>query len=96
MVERYTVNGKTFTWTTEDGATISIPLRVKMRLLRSMADRELDATGMFDMLDALIPDQADALDDMDTNDFTAMFTAWQGEYKKLAGAGLGESSASPA
>ena len=94
MPERYTVEGKTFTWTTEDGAQVSIPLRVRMRLIRGMTGVDLDAEGMFKMLDALIPEQAEALDDMDVNDFADMFRAWQREYNALSGASLGESSGS--
>lgn len=91
---RYAINGKTFTWTTEDEDQITIPLRIKLKLIRGMAGRELDADAMFDILDALIPDQADTLDEMDVNDFQAMFISWQGEYERLSGASLGESQPS--
>ncbi len=56
-----------------------------------MTDTTLDADGMFSLLSRLIPDQADALQDMDLNDFQDMFAAWQSEYEALSGASLGES-----
>ncbi len=87
---RYTVEGKTFTWTTEDGEHVSIPLRIRLGMVRSLAARALDADARFDILDDLIPDQAEVLDNMDLNDFQAMFVAWQKEYQALAGASLGE------
>lgn len=92
--QRYHVSGKAFTWTTEDGAQVTLPLRIKLGLLRKLAadqgDGDMDATTMFAMLEALAPGQAAALDEMDVNDFTAMFNAWQREYNTLAGASLGE------
>lgn len=90
----YTIDGKVFTWTTEDGEQVNIPLRIKLKVIRGLAGVELDADGMFEMLDKLIPDQADVLDEMDLNDFQAMFQAWQREYEQLSGARLGESSPS--
>ena len=84
---------KVFTWTTEDGVNIEIPLRIKMRVLRSIGvGRDLDAGAMFDMLDAIMPGQSDVLDDMDVADFQACFTAWQTAYQGQTGATLGESS----
>lgn len=91
--KRYEVSGKTFTWTTEDGDKVTIPLRIKLGLVRKIAAEQgddMDATVMFAMLEALVPDQADALDDMDVNDFAHMFRTWQSEYQTLAGASLGE------
>lgn len=87
---RYTIDGKTFTWVTEDGAKVEIPMRIKLKVIRGMADMDLNADAMFKILEALIPGQADVLDEMDLNDFQAMFTAWQAEYTKLSGASLGE------
>lgn len=92
----YEVDGKAFRWTTDDGDVVSIPLRIKLKLLRSMAGDELDAASMFKMLDALIPEQAEQLDEMDVNDFQAMFTTWQAEYQALSGASLGEAGGSSA
>lgn len=86
----YRVTGKKFVWTTEDGAEVSIPLRLKLRVIRSMADRDMDASAMFDILGAIIPGQEEVLDDMDVNDFQSMFLAWQTEYNALAGATPGE------
>ena len=90
------VAGKVFTWTTEDGDTIDIPLRIKVKVLRSMSSKDLDVDGMFAMLEALIPGQAEAIDELDVNDLTNMFTAWQSAYNAQTGATLGESSASSA
>lgn len=91
---RAKVEDKTFTWTTEDGDEVTIPLRIKLKLIRAMADNDLDAAGMFVFLEALIPDQSEVLDEMDVNDFQSMFKAWQDTYNGLQGADLGESSSS--
>lgn len=92
----YEVDGKTFTWHPLDDndetgnlPDISIPLRIKLKLVRQMAG-ELDNDSMFAMLEALIPGQADTLDEMDVNDFQHMFAAWQTEYNQLTGATPGE------
>lgn len=96
----YEIDGKKFVWHPEDDngargdSTVTIPLRIKLKLIRSMADRDLDSGAMFDMLSALVPNQQDALDDMDVNDFQQMFATWQSEYNALTGASLGESSSS--
>lgn len=91
---RARVDGKMFVWTTEDGAKLTIPLRIKMRVLRKVGDGNLDADGMFLMLEALVPDQVDVMDDMDVNDFTAAFGAWQAAYNQQNGATPGEASGS--
>jgi hypothetical protein len=88
--KQYAVNGKTFTWTTEDGDTVEIPLRIKLKVIRDLADRDMDAAAMFAILERVVPDQTDTLDEMDLNDFSAMFSTWQDEYQKLSGATLGE------
>ncbi|MDP9183849.1 MAG: hypothetical protein M3P04_13875 [Actinomycetota bacterium] len=88
------VEGKTFIWETEDGDTVTIPLRIKLKLIRSMSSIELDADGMFAFLEALIPDQTATLDEMDVNDFSTCFKEWQTVYNGLQGADLGESSSS--
>lgn len=94
---KYEVDGKRFTWhpLDEDGKPtldpVVIPLRLKLGAIRKLAGRDLDAAAMFDLLEAVIPDQADALDEMDLNDFQAMFTTWQQEYAALNGATPGES-----
>lgn len=97
----YDVDGKKFVWhPLDDGdeagnvPDVAIPLRLKLKVIRQMSDRDLDAAAMFDILEALIPGQAETLDEMDVNDFTAMFNAWHEEYQQLAGASLGESSGS--
>jgi len=88
------VVGKVFTWTTEDDATITIPLRINMGVVRAMSSGDLDADAMFDMVDKIAPGQADVIDATDTNDFMDCFKAWQAAYNDRAGATLGESSGS--
>lgn len=96
----YEVDAKRLTWTPldDDGNpakfTVTIPLRLKVKTLRGMAGRDLDPAAMFDLLDSVIPNQADALDEMDVLDLQEMFTTWQEEYNARAGASLGESSSS--
>lgn len=93
----YRITGKRFIWSPLDDndergnlPDVEIPLRIKLKVIRSMADRELDAAAMFTILEALIPNQSAELDEMDLNDFQAMFNAWQTEYNSLNGATLGE------
>lgn len=99
---QYRIDGRRFVWTPEVLADedplpdISIPLRIKLGVVRDLAGRDLDAAAMFDVLGRLIPGQAAVLDDMDLNDFQDMFSTWQAEYEALSGASLGESSAQPA
>jgi hypothetical protein len=88
--KRYNVDGKVFTWTTDEGAEIKIPMRIKLGVIRAMADRELSTDVMFEMIDKIAPGQADVLDEQDVNDFQQMFVTWQAEYNKLSGASLGE------
>jgi hypothetical protein len=98
----YEVDGKKFRWFPLDDddeprtdSPVTIPLRLKLGVLRSLAGRDLDPAAMFDLLEKIIPDQADALDDMDVVlDLQPMFTTWQSEYNALSGASLGESSSS--
>lgn len=92
----YSVDGKAVTWPTEDGSEVRIPLRLKLKVLRALADREMNASAMFAMLEQIIPEQADALDEMDLHEFEDMFGTWQAEYQLLTGASLGESSGSSA
>lgn len=89
--QSYKVTGKQLEWTTEDGDTVTLPMRIKLKVIRQMAGRDLDAAAMFDMLETLVPDQGAVLDEMDVNDFQAMFTTWQTEYNALTGATPGES-----
>lgn len=93
----YSIDGKVFVWQPLDEndergnlPAVKIPMRVKLKVIRSLASRTLDASAMFDIFEQLIPDQAEALDEMDLNDFQSMFTAWQEEYEALSGASLGE------
>lgn len=89
------VVGKVFTWTTEDDATITIPLRINMGVLRTIgSDDNLDAAAMLAMIDAIAPGQSEVIDATDTNDFVSCFTAWQDAYNASTGATLGESSGS--
>lgn len=99
----YEVDGKRFTWHPLDDDDLTgtlpdvvIPLRIKLGVIRRMNDRDLDAGAMFEILGTLVPGQADALDEMDLNDFQVMFSTWQREYQALAGATLGESGGSSA
>lgn len=93
--QTYSVSRKTFTWTTDEGATVRIPMRIKLGLLRSIGDKEIDDVGtMFEMIDLLAPGQVEVMDDQDVNDFQAMFSTWQEEYNLLNLAALGESSGS--
>jgi hypothetical protein len=96
--QRYSIDGKRMTWYPLDEndeagnlAPVVLPLRIKFGLVRDLVGQGLDAQGMFDFLNRLIPDQAAALDEMDLNDFQVMFTTWQMEYEALTGASLGES-----
>jgi hypothetical protein len=88
--KRYDIDGKTFVWITDEGATVKIPMRIKLGVIRAMADRELSTDVMFEMIDKIAPGQADVLDEQDVNDFQQMFVTWQAEYNKLSGASLGE------
>lgn len=88
--ERYRIDGKTFTWTTDEGDEVAIPLRIKLKTIRQMAGQEMDAAVMFEIIDKIAPGQADVLDEMDVNDFTTCFSTWQEEYNKLSGATPGE------
>ncbi len=91
---RSSIKGKVFTWQTEDGDTLTIPLRVKMKTLLELADLNLDAEGMYRTIEAIAPDQTDLIDEMDSNDFTAAFQAWQVAYTGGEDESLGESSSS--
>jgi hypothetical protein len=89
--KRYRIDGKTFTWTTDEGDTIEIPMRVKLKVIRSLANQDVDDVAtMFAILEQVIPNQAEVLDEQDVGDFAAMFRSWQSEYTKLAGATPGE------
>ena len=90
------VVGKVFTWTTEDDATITIPLRINMNVLEEINGDDLDASGMLRMISKIAPGQDDVIGLTDVNDFVSCFTAWQDAYNKSTGATLGESSASSA
>jgi hypothetical protein len=99
----YDIDGKKFVWHPLDEndeagnlPDVTIPLRLKLKVVRSLGGRTLDNDVMFEMLEALIPNQTEVLDEMDVNDFQDMFGAWQEEYNSVTGADLGESSASSA
>ena len=93
--DNYKIDGKKFIWTTEDGDEVTIPLRIKLKVLRSLAGEDAgNVATMFKLLEQIIPDQGDVLDEMDVNDFVRCFTTWQQEYNTLNGASLGESSGS--
>lgn len=95
----YEIDGRMFIWHPLDEndkpgnlPDVKIPLRIKLGLIRKIgSDGDMDASAMFDVLEALIPDQAETLDEMDIiTDFQVMFTTWQTEYNALTGATLGE------
>lgn len=94
----YEVNGKKFVWHPLDDddeagnlEAIVIPLRLKLKIVYALADRNLnDAAAMRDLLEGVIPDQSEALGEMDLLDFQDMFSTWQTEYNALSGASLGE------
>lgn len=93
--EPYKIDGKKFVWTTEDGDEVTIPLRIKLKVLRGMADMDPDNVAtMFAIIEQVAPNQADVIDEMDVNDFVRCFTTWQREYTALNGASLGESGGS--
>lgn len=90
----YKVDAKHFTWTTDDRFDepfeVVLPLRIKLGIVRSMNDRIEDADAMAELLGKVVPEQAERFDDMDTNDFAAMYTTWKAEYELLSGSSLGE------
>lgn len=92
--QRYKINGRVLIWTTDgtwdDPTEIQLPLRIKLRVLRELNDRELDADTMATMLEAVAPAEAAKFPEMDANDFTEMFLTWRREYENLSGATLGE------
>lgn len=97
----YEIDGKRFTWHPLDEddkpgnlPDIVLPLRIKLGLIRKMSGDLADASKMFELLEAIAPNQAAALDEMDINDFQAMFVTWQTEYNAMSGATLGESGGS--
>lgn len=98
----YEIEGRRFIWHAdvdlEAGETpfnIQIPLRMKLRALRPLVRQDLnDVHGMFELLEAIIPDQAEQLDELDVNDLIQMFETWNSEYNALNGASLGEPSRS--
>lgn len=99
----YNVTGRSFSWDAdvdveggEEPFTITIPLRLKLKVLRGVggdSGNDMNMDQMFGILDALAPGQP--IEEMDANDFGQMFTAWQFEYELLNGASLGEALSSP-
>lgn len=101
--DRYTIEGRKFVWhglDDDDERTIDVtlPLRLKLGLMRRAngLQGDLDADDMFAILETVAPGQQDALDELDLNDFMAMFTTWQAVYTDQNGATLGEAERSPA
>lgn len=97
----YEVVGKRLVWhpldeNDEPGnlEDVVIPLRLKLKVLYQLSDREMTPAVMADLLESVIPEQREALGEMDINDFQAMFSTWQTEYNALNGASLGESAGS--
>lgn len=82
-------------WDDEEPFDITIPLRMKVGILRPLAKSDIsDVSTMFALLEGIIPNQADKLDDLDVNDLQDMFETWQDEYTSLNGASMGEASRS--
>lgn len=89
--QTYSIDGKTFIWTTDEGDKVKIPMRLKVGVIRSLAGQDLDDISvMFDLLDKIAPKQQAKLDEQDVNDFTSMFLTWQDEYNLLNKVSLGE------
>lgn len=99
----YSIDGRRLIWHPEDDdgqqgnmPDITIPLRIKMRTVLALSDRDMDTMVMSEMLRAILPEsQVELIDDMDVNDFQDMFVTWQDEYNSLTGGSLGEPLASP-
>lgn len=92
----YKVGDKKFEWTTEDGEVLTLPMRLKLKVIRSLSGEELDPSTMFVILESIAPGQGSVLDEMDVNEFVDCFSTWQAEYQALTGASLGESGSSSA
>lgn len=93
--ERVAIEGKTFVFTSaEDDLRVEIPLRLRLKVLRSLSGRDLDADAMFTILAAVAPGQEEVLDELDLLEFQEVFTLWQEAYNDKAGASLGEASRS--
>lgn len=100
----YEIDGRRLTWHAdvwedegESPFDITIPLRFKVKALRPIKSLDLDDPGvMLEMLEQIIPEQAEQLDNMDINDVQDMVGAWFDEYNALNGATLGEASSSSA
>jgi hypothetical protein len=87
----YEVTGKMFVWAGED-AIVHIPLRMKVKALRSLNAEADDTDAMLAILDRIAPGQQELIDELDVVlELTPMFKAWQAEYMALTGASLGES-----
>ena len=89
---RFTIDGRTFTWTTEDDEKVTVPLRVPMDLVLEFAEVAMGDAERFSFLSQVAPDAEPTLRKMDRNDFNAMYSAWLLAY--YDGAKPGESSAS--
>lgn len=87
---RVEVDGKLFRFTSEDGVAVEIPLRLRLKVLRALSGRDLDAETMFEILAAVAPGQEDALDELDLREFQTLFSLWQEAYGDQSGATLGE------
>lgn len=97
----YEVDGRKFLWFPLDDDDkpaikgVALPMRIKLKVLRSIGDKTDGTDGMFKMLEQLAPKESiKVFDEMDVNDFQDMFVTWQDEYNSLTGGSLGESSPS--
>lgn len=95
-------NGRYFVWHAavwedegEEPFDVRIPLRFKVGTMRPLKGADPnDPAVMLEMLDGIIPNQADALNNLDLNDLIDMFETWFGEYEALNGATPGEALSS--
>ena len=93
MPEKPTTEPKVFVWETEDGETVTLPLRVPMGMYIEFMSVLMTEDNMLAALTKLAPAEVERFGQMDRNDFVGMFHAWQKRY--AGGASLGESEGSP-
>lgn len=79
-----------YSYQTEDGIDIVLPLKFKTKILRQAASLD-EVEFMFYMLDN-VADEANVLliDEMDVVDFGKMFKGWQAAWQARAEATSGE------
>lgn len=79
--DRFKILDKTFIWTSEDGETVAIPLRVSMAVFMKFDHRALDRGAFFDLMAEIAPEQLDVIKRMDgAHDFDPMVFTWNEVY----------------